>query len=738
MDALIQEYSAVMNNFKFNRHSVPALPRQNHVNGYKVDHGSENVSIPSTETPSEGNASEEVDYSDAFLKFITQTLMEEEDLEHKPCMFQDSLALQAAEKSFYDVLGEKYPPPPNQETPFGVNQYSDGPDFAGDCSSQASSSSIDVNNFVESNWIRDSGEFESSLVQSSHVNYDSRSILHPNPPSIDSSNSLFSAVNEFKDLNVGSVLALGSTSKSRFDFQPTIGEVTHFLPNGSSFKYDPAPMENTSKVLEAAKENGRDNSPNGSKGKKKSYREDSDYIEERRSNKQLASYALEFEQSEMYDKVLLCPHGFIPGSQIESKKPPSDESPQDGSKNKLKQNEESKGSNRGRPRGKKQGIRKEVVDLRSLLTQCAQAVAGTDLRTANELLMRIRQHSSAHGDGTERLAHYFAIALEARLSGTGTALYTSFTSSRISAADFLKAYQVYVLACPFRKMSNIFANKSIKKLANEATRLHIIDFGILYGFQWPCLIQGLAGRPGGPPMLRITGIDLPQSGFRPAERVEETGRRLKNYCQRFNVPFEYKAIAKKWDTIQLEDLGIDRDELLIVNCLYRLGNVPDETVAANSPRDAVLNLINRINPDMFIHGIVNGTYNTPFFATRFREALFHYSAMFDMFEATVLREDQDRMRFEKEVYGRDAVNIIACEGTQRVERPETYKQWQVRNRRAGYRQLPLDQEIVKFVRNKVKSDYNKDFVVDEDGNWMLQGWRGRVLYALSYWKPLQK
>ncbi|KAL0460345.1 UNVERIFIED_CONTAM: Scarecrow-like protein 14 [Sesamum latifolium] len=112
----------------------------------------------------------------------------------------------------------------------------------------------------------------------------------------------------------------------------------------------------------------------------------------------------------------------------------------------------------------------------------------------------------------------------------------------------------------------------------------------------------------------------------------------------------------------------------------------------NSPRDAVLNLIKKINPDMFIHGVVNGTYNTPFFVTRFREALFHFSSMFDMFEATISREDQHRRLFEEQVFGKDAMNIIACEGTERVERPETYKQWQVRNQRAGFRQLELDQD----------------------------------------------
>jgi len=62
-----------------------------------------------------------------------------------------------------------------------------------------------------------------------------------------------------------------------------------------------------------------------------------------------------------------------------------------------------------------------------------------------------------------------------------------------------------------------------------------------------------------------------------------------------------------------------------------------------------------------------------------------------------------------------------------------YKQWQVRNHRAELRQLPLNPEVVKAVRDKVKNFYHRDFLVDEDNRWLLLGWKGRVLYAMSTW-----
>lgn len=42
--------------------------------------------------------------------------------------------------------------------------------------------------------------------------------------------------------------------------------------------------------------------------------------------------------------------------------------------------------------------------------------------------------------------------------------------------------------------------------------------------------------------------------------------------------------------------------------------------------------------DVFILFTRSGSYSTPYFVPRFREALFHYSTMFDMMDATTPRE----------------------------------------------------------------------------------------------------
>ncbi|KAG8387863.1 hypothetical protein BUALT_Bualt02G0065400 [Buddleja alternifolia] len=48
--------------------------------------------------------------------------------------------------------------------------------------------------------------------------------------------------------------------------------------------------------------------------------------------------------------------------------------------------------------------------------------------------------------------------------------------------------------------------------------------------------------------------------------------------------------------------------------------------------------------------------------------------------------------------------------------------------------LPIRPEIMKKLRPEFTSEYHiNDFLLDEDGNWMLKGWKGRIICASSCW-----
>ncbi|KAL1545138.1 scarecrow-like protein 14 isoform X2 [Salvia divinorum] len=687
---------------------------------------------PSSNVSYETDSPDDVD-SDPVLKFLNQILVEE-DMEEKPSMFHDPLALRAAEKSLYEVIGQKYPPSPSYPATYG-DQKLDSPDsFFGNSSGYSSSSNAGSTS-IDPQWIVDPGENTSSMEQGHRQDLLLESVLPIN------SQPLSRAVNTSYGNGNAQMVSFGdagllqnffSDSESVLQFKRGMEEASKFLPTSNPLiidldKYElPKKSEDisTAVAIKTEKEEPRDSS-NSLKGRKHQYPDDGNSEDMERSSKQFATYVEEVELSEMFDRVLLCTDV--------KKECCNDDAEQESPA--LLPAVLPNGSNGRKARTKKDEKQGDSMDLRSLLISCAQSVSADDRRTAYEQLRKIMQHSSPTGDVYQRLAHVFASGLQARLGGTGTELYASLTRRKITAAEKLKAYQVYLSASPFKKMSMAYANKMICSLASQATTLHIIDFGILYGFQWPILIQHLSDRASGAFKLRITGIEHPQPGFRPAERLEETGCRLAKYCERFGVPFEYQAIAtQNWEAIKIEDLKITSGEVIAVNSLFRFGRLLDETVMVDSPRDAVLNLVRKIKPHIFVNAVTNGSFNAPFFVTRFREALYHYSALFDMFDATLHRDNPQRIDFEQDFYGREVINVVACEGAERVERPETYKQWQVRHIRAGFKPLPLDQGILKKISHK-RSGYHKDFLFDEDGCWMLQGWKGRILYASSCWVP---
>ncbi|KAM1467491.1 hypothetical protein ACFX2I_032585 [Malus domestica] len=425
-------------------------------------------------------------------------MLMEEDMEDKICMLQESLELQAAEKSFYEVFGKKYPPSPELFRRY-ASQYGESP---------AESSSGTWSNYITSS-CNSGGYFGDTTSIQSPDGYSSQLQGLPSYSISQSFNG-----SSTRGVDEASRFLLGETNL-----------VVELEANGMSV-HTPKVGAAASYVKVERTDEG-EYSSGGSRGRKNLYREDED-VEEKRSSKQAAVSSESPLQSEMFDVVLLCSIG------------------------------------EGQER------------LESLREALQDGMSKTDdHRTVNELLKKVRQHSSPFGDGTQRIAHCFANGLEARLAGTGSQIYKGIVSKRTSAADILKAYHLYLVASPFKKME------------------------------------------GGPPKVRITGIEFPQPGFRPAERVEETGRRLAAYAEKFNVPFEYNAIVKKWETITLEELKIDKDEVLVVNFLYRGKNLLDESVSVDSVRNMVLDLIRRINPDIFIHGVVNGAYNAPFFVTRF-------------------------------------------------------------------------------------------------------------------------
>ncbi|KAG2260654.1 hypothetical protein Bca4012_008657 [Brassica carinata] len=622
---------------------------------------------------------DEIYSENTLLKYVNQLLMEEEEtLEDDQSMSYDALALRQTEEMLQQVINDSLAQSSNSITSSSTSSGS-----SGDCLNSNSNSCVRIETEANSSQVLSRGLFgqpaNEILVRSMFSDADS--------------------VNQFKR---------------------GVEEASKFLPNTDQWIFN---LEDKTKGVVSVKD---EKGLRVRKNHHKRGEEEEEEEEARRSSKQFAVNVDDGNITELFDKVLL----------LDNQNEPQIKEEEEADNVSTKSQPNTKEGGRGRKKSK-------AVDFRTLLTLCAQSISSGDKLAADDLLKQIKKQCSPLGDASQRLAYFFTKALEARLQGSsgGTMIqsyYDSLKSKKRTAGQILKTYKAFLSASPFMTLIYFFSNKMILDASRDASVLHIIDFGILYGFQWPMFIQYISKKKTGPRKLRITGVELPQNGHRPTEKIEDTGRRLREYCKRFGVPFEYNAVASKnWETIRLEEFKIRPNEVLAVNSVLRFKNLRDVTPGEEDcPRDGFLKLIRDMKPDVFLSSTINGSFNAPFFATRFKEALFHYSSLFDMFGSTLSKENPERMHFEGEFFGREVMNVIACEGVDRVERPETYKQWQVRMMRAGFKQKPVKAELVEFFREKMKKwGYHKDFVLDEDSNWFLQGWKGRILFSSSCWVP---
>ncbi|KAL2493821.1 Scarecrow-like transcription factor PAT1 [Forsythia ovata] len=372
-------------------------------------------------------------------------------------------------------------------------------------------------------------------------------------------------------------------------------------------------------------------------------------------------------------------------------------------------------------------------DLKKVLIACAKAMSNNDLLTAQWLISELRQLVSVSGEPIQRLAAYMLEGLVARLASSGSSIYKSLRCKEPASFELLSYMHILYEVCPYFKFGYMSANGAIAEAMKDENRVHIIDFQIGQGSQWITLIQAFAARPGGPPHIRITGMDDSTSSYARGGGLNIVGRKLSKLAQTFKVPFEFHSAAMSGCEVQLENLGIRPGEALAVNFAFMLHHMPDESVSTENHRDRVLRLVKSLNPKVVTLVEQESNTNTAAFFPRFLEALDYYTAMFESIDATLPRERRERISVEQHCLARDVVNIIACEGTERVERHELLGKWKSRFRMAGFSPYPLSSLVNATIKTLLQNYCTKYRLEERDGALYL-GWLNRDLVASCAWK----
>ncbi|KAK4744449.1 hypothetical protein SAY87_010761 [Trapa incisa] len=372
--------------------------------------------------------------------------------------------------------------------------------------------------------------------------------------------------------------------------------------------------------------------------------------------------------------------------------------------------------------------------LKDVLFACAKAVEEDDAFRIEWLMSELQAMVSVSGKPIQRLAAYMLEGLVARLASSGSSICMSLRCEEpVAGPDLLSYMHMIYEICPYFKFGYLSANGAIADAMKDEDRIHIIDFMIAQGSQWISLIQALGTRPGGVPRLRITGIDASVSSYARGGSLEIVGKRLAKIAESCNVPSEFSAAMVPASEINFEQLGIRTGEAIAVNFPLMLHHVPDENVCSGNHRDRLIRLSKSLSPRVVTLVEQESNTNAVPFYPRFMETFRYYSAVFDSIDVALPRDHRERVRAEQHCLARDIVNLIACEGMERVERHEPLAKWRSRFMMAGFHPYPLSSSVNATIRDLLLG-YCESYMLKEWDGALFLGWMNRPLVSSCAWR----
>ncbi|KAJ6738562.1 hypothetical protein OIU74_003507 [Salix koriyanagi] len=366
------------------------------------------------------------------------------------------------------------------------------------------------------------------------------------------------------------------------------------------------------------------------------------------------------------------------------------------------------------------------VRLVHTLLACAKETQEENLELADALVKRIGLLAASQTGAMRKVATYFAEALARRIYKISPQGYRLDSS----CLDTLEMH--FYETCPYLKFAHFTANQAILEAFADASRVHVIDFGLKQGMQWPALMQALALRPGGPPAFRLTGIGPPQPDN--TDALQQVGWKLAQLARTIGVEFEFRGfVANSLADLDAEMLGLlpPEVEAVAVNSVFELHRL----LARPGGIDKVLGSIKAMRPKIVTVVEQEANHNSPVFLDRFTEALHYYSSLFDSLEGSgMIPRSQDLVMSELYL-GRHICNVVACEGADRVERHEALAQWRTRLDSAGFDPVHLGSNAFKQASMLLALFAGGDgYRVEENNGCLMLGWHTRPLIATSAWR----
>ncbi|KAG6432682.1 hypothetical protein SASPL_104266 [Salvia splendens] len=243
---------------------------------------------------------------------------------------------------------------------------------------------------------------------------------------------------------------------------------------------------------------------------------------------------------------------------------------------------------------------------------------------------------------------YFADTLLAHLLTRKSPFYDAIMKGPSPEMEFSAFISLYKVS-PFYQFAHFTANQAIiEAFKREGSRaLHVLDFDVSYGFQWPSLMQSLSenATPTNKISLKITAF----GGN--VEVIQETESGLVSFAKGFpNLIFEFHGLVRGSKNVKMEKR---KDETVAINLVFHLTSL--KTLSKISE---TLSFVYSLKSSIVILVEQEGTSSSNKFLPRFMESLHQFAAIFDSLDDCLPLESDERLSIERNHLGKEIRSAI--------------------------------------------------------------------------------
>ncbi|XP_057960325.1 scarecrow-like protein 32 isoform X2 [Malania oleifera] len=402
--------------------------------------------------------------------------------------------------------------------------------------------------------------------------------------------------------------------------------------------------------------------------------------------------------------------------------------------------------------------------MEQLLLHCADAIESNDATLAQQILWVLNNIATPDGDSNQRLTCAFLRALVACAAQRGTckmitaAMANAYTTFSFSPHRFsIIELAAYVDLTPWHRFGFTAANAAILNAVEGFSAVHIIDLSSTHCMQIPTLIDAIANRPEGPPLIRLTVAGV--AGAAGADEAvpplldlsyEELGSRLVNFARSRNVTMEFQVIPSSSsngfssliDHLRIEHLVYDDNEALVINCHMMLHCIPEQiNISPNlcppppssPPRTVFLEGVRSLEPRIMVVVDEDVDFTSNNLMGRLRAAYNYMWIPYDTVETFPGRGRKQRQWYEADV-GWKIENVVAQGGWRRVERQEPRQRWVERMTGAGFGSLGFGEEGVSEVKSML-DEHAAGWGLKKEEDDLVLTWKGHNVVFATAWVP---